>query len=168
MDSECVNCDDLARENDQLRARLTEVEAFAAAEHAAWQTVNDRRAIAEARIAEAEREQLRNDLREALAYADQYRAAAAGDDQTTHAETHSEDTMFKVRDALRCAGLREIDIVDAVMEMQNAGILFRERAAAAGDDRATTTYRLDGTPNLRHISHPAGDGAAGDDRVGDQ
>jgi transcriptional regulator with XRE-family HTH domain len=60
---------------------------------------------------------------------------AAGDDRATPAETHSEATMFKVRDALRCAGLRETEIVDAIIEMQNAGILFRERAAATGDDR---------------------------------
>lgn len=40
--------------------------------------------------------------------------------------THDSDTMPKVWEALREIGLNEGQIQDAVNEMQNAGILFRE------------------------------------------
>jgi hypothetical protein len=40
--------------------------------------------------------------------------------------THNEETMQKVYQALRKAGLTDQKTVDAVMDMQNAGILFRE------------------------------------------
>lgn len=44
-------------------------------------------------------------------------------------QTHyDEDTLFKVAMALRKAGLTYNQVTDAISEMQNAGILFRERA----------------------------------------
>lgn len=46
-----------------------------------------------------------------------------------NAETHSEETLRKVYRALERAGVYGIDARDAVTEMQNEGILFRERAA---------------------------------------
>ena len=42
--------------------------------------------------------------------------------------THDWDTMQKVYDALAMVGLTDQQITDAVSIMQNAGILFRERA----------------------------------------
>lgn len=42
--------------------------------------------------------------------------------------TYDEDTLFKVYDALREVGLNQQQVTDAVSLMQNAGILFRERA----------------------------------------
>lgn len=41
--------------------------------------------------------------------------------------THSEETMQKVWGALLKAGLSEQKVIDVVSDMQNAGILFRER-----------------------------------------
>lgn len=76
MDSECVNCDDLARENDQLRARLAAVEALcdtviqgSDAEHNArfgCETAGESDVL--------------------IDFASEVRAAAAGDDRTTPAE----------------------------------------------------------------------------------
>lgn len=43
-------------------------------------------------------------------------------------EYHDDDTMRKVHNALGRAGLTEVQIRDAINEMQNDGILFRERA----------------------------------------
>lgn len=41
---------------------------------------------------------------------------------------YDEDTLFKVRNALlNVVGLSQIEVTDAIIEMQNAGILFRER-----------------------------------------
>jgi hypothetical protein len=40
---------------------------------------------------------------------------------------YDDQTLFKVYSALQAAGLNEGQIRDAVAEMQNAGILFRER-----------------------------------------
>lgn len=40
--------------------------------------------------------------------------------------THTDETMQKVYKALREVGLNDDHINDAVMKMQNAGILFRE------------------------------------------
>lgn len=42
-------------------------------------------------------------------------------------ETFDEVTMFKVNRALRDSGLTLEQAQDAINEMQNAGILFRER-----------------------------------------
>lgn len=42
-------------------------------------------------------------------------------------EVHTEDTLFKVREALVASGLTERKAYNAITEMQNAGILFRER-----------------------------------------
>ena len=42
-------------------------------------------------------------------------------------ETHTEDTLFKVRRALLGSGLSEQTVTVAINEMQNEGILFRER-----------------------------------------
>lgn len=42
--------------------------------------------------------------------------------------TYDDETLFKVRDALEAAGLSENQITQAISEMQNRGILFRERA----------------------------------------
>lgn len=44
-------------------------------------------------------------------------------------ERVTENTLFKVRNALLRVGLTEQQITDAINEMQNEGILFRERAA---------------------------------------
>lgn len=43
--------------------------------------------------------------------------------------THSEDTLFKVYEALREAGLSDAQTITAVNLMQNAGIYFREAEA---------------------------------------
>jgi hypothetical protein len=43
------------------------------------------------------------------------------------AETHSEETLFKVARALRSLDMTDEFITDAISAMQNAGILFRER-----------------------------------------
>lgn len=43
-------------------------------------------------------------------------------------EIHDGNTLLKVAHALRKAGLNEDEINIAINEMQNAGILFRERA----------------------------------------
>jgi len=40
---------------------------------------------------------------------------------------HNEQTLHKVSNALRRAGLGAQQAIDAISEMQNAGILFRER-----------------------------------------
>lgn len=46
-------------------------------------------------------------------------------------ETYFDDlTIFKVNKALRDSGLNLRQTQDAILEMQNAGILFRERAQA--------------------------------------
>lgn len=42
--------------------------------------------------------------------------------------TFTENTLYKVYDALRGSGLSEDQSRDAISNMQNAGILFRERA----------------------------------------
>lgn len=42
-------------------------------------------------------------------------------------ETYNEQTLFKVFNALRRTGLPERVAQDAITEMQNEGILFRER-----------------------------------------
>jgi hypothetical protein len=41
--------------------------------------------------------------------------------------SYTENTLFKVYDALRAAGLDESSARDCISEMQNAGIYFRER-----------------------------------------
>lgn len=43
------------------------------------------------------------------------------------ADHFTEATLFKVYKALRATGLTEQQAEDAINEMQNAGILFRER-----------------------------------------
>lgn len=43
-------------------------------------------------------------------------------------ETHTEQTLVKVREILSEAGMFSADITDAISNMQNRGILFRERA----------------------------------------
>lgn len=99
MDSECVNCDDLARENGELRARLAEVEAERdrwerEAHNMAWARDCECEAkhAAEARLAAVAREltpfadgcmgtgeyKLCHDMSEAVENA---LAAAAGDDR---------------------------------------------------------------------------------------
>jgi len=40
---------------------------------------------------------------------------------------YTEETMFKVFKALRKVGLNEEDATDAINELQNVGILFREK-----------------------------------------
>lgn len=42
-------------------------------------------------------------------------------------ERYDANTLFKVRDALRRAGLDDDAILAAINELHNAGILFRER-----------------------------------------
>lgn len=46
---------------------------------------------------------------------------------TTPTEHYTENTLFKVYDVLRAAGLGESQAREAINEMQNQGILFRER-----------------------------------------
>lgn len=41
-------------------------------------------------------------------------------------ETHNDNTMLKVYNSLRRAGLSDQQVNDAVNQMQNDGILFRE------------------------------------------
>lgn len=43
-------------------------------------------------------------------------------------EGHDDQTMLKVYEALLRAGLESEQAVSAITEMQNAGILFRERS----------------------------------------
>jgi hypothetical protein len=43
-------------------------------------------------------------------------------------ETHSDNTLYKVSQALHQAGMNGAQIERAINEMQNHGILFRERA----------------------------------------
>lgn len=66
---------------------------------------------------------------------------------------HDEDTMAKVHAVLAAAGLDEVQRTDAVNSLQNAGILFRERAV--------TPAGLDLRPNetfvLEAARHPEGD-----------
>lgn len=44
-------------------------------------------------------------------------------------EAYDEETMAKVRVALRESGMPEIMITDTINKMQNVGILFRERSS---------------------------------------
>lgn len=44
------------------------------------------------------------------------------------ATQHTDQTMHKVFDALKKLGLADRLVIDAIHEMQNNGILFRERA----------------------------------------
>lgn len=46
----------------------------------------------------------------------------------------NEGTLFKVRDALYKAGLTKAECTEAIQEMQNAGILFRERLPYINED----------------------------------
>lgn len=41
--------------------------------------------------------------------------------------THSEETLYKVRDALFSVGLSDKQVLDAINAMFNSGIIFRER-----------------------------------------
>jgi hypothetical protein len=41
--------------------------------------------------------------------------------------TYDDTTLFKVYDGLAAAGLSAEQVTDAVSQMQNRGILFRER-----------------------------------------
>lgn len=43
------------------------------------------------------------------------------------AETHTEETLFKVYAALKAVGWKHHQAEDAITSMQNMGILFRER-----------------------------------------
>ncbi len=43
-------------------------------------------------------------------------------------ERHDENTMVKVLDSLREAGLSDLEAHDCVRIMQNKGLLFRERS----------------------------------------
>lgn len=54
----------------------------------------------------------------------------------SHRETHTEETLFKVKRALLGYGLSEKTVIDLINAMQNAGILFRERRefVESGDD----------------------------------
>lgn len=52
-----------------------------------------------------------------------------------------ENTLFKVYDSLRAAGLDEQAARDAISDMQNKGILFRERAPEVS--HPGPTYRGD-------------------------
>jgi hypothetical protein len=45
---------------------------------------------------------------------------------SVHRVTHNDGTMQKVYQAMRKSGLEDQQVVDAVMAMQNAGVLFRE------------------------------------------
>lgn len=46
---------------------------------------------------------------------------------TTDTVRYNENTLFKVRDALKDAGLDDSTVLEAVIHMQNQGLLFRER-----------------------------------------
>lgn len=50
----------------------------------------------------------------------------------------TEATLFKVYEALRKSGLSEDQVRDGISEMQNAGILFRERVEVP---KSTSTCR---------------------------
>jgi hypothetical protein len=55
--------------------------------------------------------------------------------------THTEDTLRKVYEGMMDVGITETQAVNAVFNMQNRGILFRERAdgASTQPDSAGTT-----------------------------
>jgi hypothetical protein len=55
-------------------------------------------------------------------------AFAHGMGSTAENVTYSDNTLFKVRDALHKAGVNDDQSLRAINEMQNHGILFRERA----------------------------------------
>jgi hypothetical protein len=46
---------------------------------------------------------------------------------TTDTVRYNENTLFKVRDALKDAGLDDSTVLEAVIHLQNQGLLFRER-----------------------------------------
>lgn len=48
-------------------------------------------------------------------------------------ECYDEDTLFKVRDALREVLLEETLVMDCINEMQGRGILFRESVRNIGE-----------------------------------
>lgn len=88
-------------------------------------------------------------------YAEAYIAGA----QRPTAETHDEDTLRKVYDALEIVCYPAVPVNDVVNALQNAGILFRERSAepAPADERealvalqlATHSERMsDGYPSV--------------------
>lgn len=62
-----------------------------------------------------------------LVVATEFTAWLAG--PVEHEESHDEDTLHKVHQALMRAGLTEAQGLNAINEMQNGGILFRERAS---------------------------------------
>lgn len=62
-------------------------------------------------------------------------------------EWFTENTLFKVYDALRKAGLGEIEAREAIAEMQNVGVLFRERITR---DRAIKTQITRGPGSFNH------------------
>lgn len=54
-------------------------------------------------------------------------------------EVHDDNTLTKVANALRTAGLTDMQMRDCVREMLNAGILFRELAKDDTPKKATTS-----------------------------
>lgn len=62
-----------------------------------------------------------------LVVATEFTAWLAG--PVEHEENYGEDTIHKVHQALMRAGLTEDNAINAINEMQNDGILFRERAS---------------------------------------
>jgi hypothetical protein len=60
------------------------------------------------------------------------------------AEIHDEKTLRKVYMGLAAAGVIGQTATDAVNEMQNQGILFRERCVCGENFRDEAGHRLDG------------------------
>lgn len=58
---------------------------------------------------------------------DMARAEAEASSWHEDITAYNEGTLFKVRDALYRAGLTKVECTEAIQQMQNAGILFREK-----------------------------------------
>ena len=60
-------------------------------------------------------------------YIGKWNAVLSGKAQAVKREYHGEETLTVVFNALSDSGLNHAQVLDAIREMQNAGILFRER-----------------------------------------
>lgn len=68
------------------------------------------------------------------------------------AEVHDEKTLRKVYMGLAAAGVFGQTATDAVFQMQNQGVLFRERCVC-GEDSGATHHRTDGPCYAMEVVH---------------
>lgn len=69
------------------------------------------------------------------------------------AEVHDEKTLRKVYMGLAAAGVTGQTATDAVNEMQNQGVLFRERCVCGEVNRDVVGHRLDGPCVVAEVDH---------------